>query len=75
MIIMVPSYRIDMSAYTEEMKDLIELTVRGWSDELQDVWIKVLERNKEDKLDISCSSEYYLQALVLVFPDIVIEGA
>ena len=72
---MVPSYRIDMSAYTEEMKDLIELTVRGWSDELQDTWIQVLERNEEDKLDINCSSEYYIQALVLVFPDIVIEGA
>lgn len=72
---MIPSYRIDMSTYTEEMKDLIELTVRGWSDELQDGWIQVLERNEEDKLDISCSSEYYLQALALVFPDIVIEGA
>ena len=68
-------YRMDMSAYTEEMKDLIELIVRCSSDELQDVRIKVLERNEEDKLDISCSSEYYLQALVSVFPDIVIEGA
>ena len=72
---MVPSYRIDMSAYTEEMKDLIELTVRGWSDELQDAWIQVLERNEEDKLDIKCSCVDYIQALVLVFPDIVIEGA
>ena len=72
---MVPSYRIDMSAYTEKMKDLIELTVRGWSDELQDAWIQVLERNEEDKLDINCSSVDYIQALVLVFPDIVIEGA
>ena len=72
---MVPSYRIDMSAYTEKMKDLIELTVRGWSDELQDAWIQVLERNEEDKLDINCSSVDYIQSLVLVFPDIVIEGA
>ena len=70
---MVPSYRIDMSAYTEEMKDLIELTVRGWSDELQDTSIQVLGRNEEDKLDFICFSEYYLQALTLVFPDIVIE--
>ena len=66
-------YRMDMSAYTEEMKDLIELTVRGWSDELQDASIQVLGRNEEDKLDFICSSEDYLQALTSVFSDIVIE--
>ena len=66
-------YKIDMSAYTEEMKDLIELTVKGWSDELEHVWIQVFKSNEEDKLVITCSSEYYLQALTLVFPDIVIE--
>ena len=53
----------------------MNLLVRGWSDELQDAWIQVLERNEEDKLDINCSSVDYIQALVLVFPDIVIEGA
>ena len=68
-------YRMDMSAYTEEMKDLIELILRCSSDELQDAWIQVLERNEEDKLDINCSCVDYIQALVLVFPDIVIEGA
>lgn len=66
-------YRIDMSAYTEEMKDLIELTVKGWSDELEDTWIQVFKSNEKDKLIMTCSSEYYLQALTLVFPDIVIE--
>ena len=66
-------YRMDMSAYTEEMKDLIELTVKGWSDELQGTSIQVLGRNEEDKLGFICSSEYYLQALTLVFPDIIIE--
>ena len=66
-------YRMDMSAYTEEMKDLIELILRCSSDELQDTSIQVFGRNEEDKLDFTCSSEYYLQALTLAFPDIVIE--
>ena len=72
-MVIITLYRMDMSAYTEEMEDLIELTVRGWSDELQDTSIQVLGRNEEDKLDFICFSEYYLQALTLVFPDIVIE--
>lgn len=53
-------YRMDMSAYIEEMKDLIELILRCSSDELQDTSIQVLGRNEEDKLDFICSSECYL---------------